>query len=136
MKIEEFVKLPAKEANEKLRKLFKDDKINVKQFKEISVRFLENLGYIKTDMGWFTQEEIDEQGIWTDGKEWFYDCEKKEISVKDGNKSITKVVDLPIKAIEYASKQKDIVKTYSFIKARDTRDILLSDLAEDVVMEE
>jgi len=136
MKIEEFVKLSAKEANEKLRKLFKDDKITVKQFKEISGRWLSDKGLIKTDMGWYAQPEIDEQGLWyhEGSRQWLLDTEEITVERKDSHgKIICRRIQVPKKAIEYAKRQKDIIETYNF-KNREEVKTITSDLAEAILL--
>lgn len=111
MEISEFVKLPAKEANEKLRDALKRKALNVKQFKELSGEWLKDKGLIKTDAGWYTQEQLNEMGMFFDKDTgtWMLEGEPVSIDKKNGQGKIISIIDyLPVKAIAYDTKEAEL----------------------------
>ena len=114
MKITDFVKLPAQEANQKLRDGLKKGTIDIKQFRQLSASWLEEQGLIHTDFGWNTKDELDEMGAYKDNDgHWYLETESVGISKKDGNGKIIHVIaHLPKKAIAYDSQRSQIERAY------------------------
>jgi hypothetical protein len=136
MKITDFVKLSAKEANEKMRDGLKKGTISTKQFKELAAAWLKHQGLIESEFGWHTQAELDDMGAYqdTDGR-WLLECETVGVSKKDGNgKMVHSICYIPKKAIDYDSRASEVVRAYNHrddALSADMRAKILTDIEED-----
>lgn len=109
-----FVKLPALEANDKLREALKKDLITTKQFRDLSGAWLEAKGYIHSDFGWLMQSELDEMGAYKDENgEWQLELEPVSVSRKDSTGKLVHSLEyVPKKAIDFGSKVSQIVRAH------------------------